>query len=255
MNIDRVTIAVDGNKDYYQFWPFVARRWSSWGVRPTLMVISEKKLDIDESLGDVKYIKPIADIPTKHQAQIIRFFAAASFPDDVCITSDIDMMHLNKEYFLGSVKNYDDDKIVIYSADAYPPGNFMYPAYPIGYNAAKGSTFREIIKGDLSTFSEDVKEWMSHGYEWYTDEKVFYIRLEEWQKQNKNRTVLLNRGFNISNSSLVIRRIDRDSNCQYNEDMLRNNFYIDFHMPRPYENYKDIIDNIYNKTSFGENNE
>ena len=250
MKIDRITVAVDGNKDYYQFWPFVAKRWTSWGVKPTLMVISDKKLDIDESLGDVQYIKPVDGIPTKHQAQIIRFFSAASFPEDVCITSDIDMMHLNKDYFLGSVKGYSDDKIVIYSADAYPPGNAMHPAYPIGYNAAKGSTFKEIIKGDLETFSKDVKEWMSYGYEWFTDEKVFYIKLEEWQKENKNRTALLSRGFNIGNDPTILRRIDRDFNCNFNDELLDKNFYIDFHMPRPYEKYKKIIDEVYERTNF-----
>lgn len=250
MKIDRITVAVDGNKDYYQFWPIVAKRWSSWGVTPTLMVISDKKLEIDENLGDVKYIKPINGIETKHQAQIIRFFAAASYSDDVCITSDIDMMHLSKEYFLGSVDRYTDDKIVIYSADAYPPGNFMHPAYPIGYNAAKGSTFKEIIKGDLNDFEEHLKEWMSQGYGWFTDEKVFYKKLEAWQKENKGKTVLLNRGFNVSNDPMTLRRIDRDWNCQFNGNLLDKNFYIDFHMPRPYDQYKEIIDEIFKRTAF-----
>ena len=31
---------------------------------------------------------------------------------------------------------------------------------------------------------------------------------------------------------------------------LDKNFYIDFHMPRPYNKYKDIIDEIFERTTF-----
>ena len=83
-------MATDANPDYYKFWPTVAKRWISWGITPTLFVISKDKLNIDSSLGDVVYVSPTTDVPTAHQAQIIRLFAAASFRKDVCIISDIE---------------------------------------------------------------------------------------------------------------------------------------------------------------------
>jgi len=246
VKLDRVIVATNDNKNYYQFWPIIARRWASWGVRPTLIVVSENKLEIDESLGDVYYLTPIEGVATSHQSQIIRFFAAANFEEDVCLISDIDMMCLSKEYFLHSIERRNINEFVVYSADAYLPGNPAYPAYPMCYMAAKGSKFKEIIKGNLTNFPEKLQEWMSHGFGWFTDEKVFYLKLKQWEENNS--VVLLRRGFNIGNHPITLRRIDRDWNCEFEEKLLAGNFYVDFHMPRPYDKYKDVIDYIHEAT-------
>ena len=247
MKINRVIVSTNDNEEYYQFWPLIASRWRSWGVTPTLAVVSKEKLDIDENLGDVLYIDPVPGLATSHQAQIVRFFAAASYENEISIISDIDMLCLNKEYFLDSVEAYDDDKFVVYSSDAYLPGNPAYPAYPMCYMAAQGTRFKEIIHGDLSNFSEEVPKWLAQGHSWFTDEKVFYDKLKEWRKQEDD-VVLLRRGFNNGNHPIFIRRIDRGTNCEVNQSLLKENFYIDFHMPRPYERYKDTIDNIYEES-------
>ena len=157
------------------------------------------------------------------------------------------MLCLSKEYFLNSVELYDNDKLVIYSSDAYLPGNPAYPAYPMCYMAALGSKFKEIVGGDLDNFSEEVPKWMAHGHNWFTDEKVFYSKLKERQKE-ENDLVLLRRGFNNGNHPIFIRRIDRGNNCEVNENLLKENFYVDFHMPRPYKKYKSTIDHIYGAT-------
>ena len=248
MKIDRVILSTNDNEDYYSFWPLVAKRWSSWGIAPELFVVSKNDLGIDNSLGNVTYIDPLDNYSTAHQAQIARFFGATNFKDEVCLISDIDMMPLNKDYFIKSVDRYTDDSIVFYSADAYLPGNPAFPAYPMCYMAAKGKTFEEIIKSNLDEFSIDFPEWMSHGYGWFTDEKVFYQKLQYWKKDNEKRMALLRRGFNISNDPQTIRRIDRANNSHYNGDFLKNNFYVDYHMPRPYKSHKNIIDLVFDGT-------
>ena len=40
------------------------------------------------------------------------------FPDDVCLTCDLDMLMINKDYFVNQIKKYNDDSLVIYSSDA-----------------------------------------------------------------------------------------------------------------------------------------
>jgi len=247
MKIDRAIMATDANPDYYKFWPTVAKRWISWGITPTLFVISKDKLNIDSSLGDVVYVNPTTDVPTAHQAQIIRLFAAASFRKDVCIISDIDMMPLQKEYFIESCKPYKDDKLVVYSSDAYLPDDPAHPAYPMCYLCSSGKTFYDIIGGDLDNFSKLVKEWISCGHGWHTDEKVFFQKLMDWQEQNA-KTVFLRRGFNVSNHPITIARIDRSNGSDCRMDLLEKNYYVDYHMPRPYDKYSETIDTIYEKT-------
>ena len=115
------------------------------------------------------------------------------------------------------------------------------------YLCSKGINFKNILEGNLKNFEIKLKEWMNHGFGWHTDEKVFYEKFQKWSCNNK-KNVFLRRGFNISNSPLSICRIDRGDGCNYNETLLSKDFYIDFHMPRPYNQYKDIIEHIYKIT-------
>tara|TARA_R100000008_G_scaffold84500_1_gene72045 strand:- start:4744 stop:5505 length:762 start_codon:yes stop_codon:yes gene_type:complete len=250
MKIDRVILSTNEKKEYYDFWPLVSQRWKNWGITPELFVISDKDLEIDNAYGNVTYVEPIKGFSTAQQSQIVRFFGATKYKDDICLISDLDMMPLNKEYFLHSVSYCDDKKIVFYSSDAYTPGNPAYPAYPMCYMAAKGSTFEQIIGANFEEFSAEFKEWIAHGYGWFSDEKVFYEKLSNWSLLNKDNIMLLRRGFNFGNDPHFIRRIDRGNGCQYNDEFLKKKYYVDFHMPRPYKDFKNIIDFVYNSTNF-----
>ena len=236
MKIQRAIMATDANPEYYQFWPVVAKRWNSWGITPTLAVVSDKKIDIDESLGDVIYHTPNPDVPTPQQAQIIRLFLAASYEDDVCLISDIDMLPLKKDYFTKTIEVYDNVSFVVYSSDAYPPTDPAFPAYPMCYLASDGENFKEIIEGDLESFNDVVVAWLEEGHGWHTDEKVFFQKLQKWDAIN-NLMIPLRRGFNMSPDPASIGR-----------NLISSGFYIDYHMPRPYEKFKEVIDNIYKKT-------
>ena len=247
MKIQRAIMATDANPEYYQFWPVVAKRWSSWGITPTLAVVSDKKLDIDETLGDVIYHTPNPDLPTAQQAQIIRLFLAANFIDDICLISDIDMMPLKKDYFTKSVESHGITNFVVYSSDAYHYGDPAYPAYPMCYLASEGENFKEIIDGDLESFNEIVAVWLEEGHGWHTDEKVFYQKLQKWDSVS-NGMVLLKRGFAHDQPPDSYARIDRSWDSTFKEDQMTAGYYVDYHMPRPYEKYKEVIDNIYDKT-------
>ena len=251
MKIARAIMATDANPAYFQFWSVVAPRWRQWGIMPTLAVINDKKLDIDESLGEVIYVKPDVDIHSSHQAQIVRLFLAAHYRDDVCLISDIDMMPLKKEYFVDIIEEYEKDAFVVYSADAYAPGDPAFPAFPMCYLCSTGENFYNIIDGDLDNFHSKAKEWMGHGFGWHTDEKVFYRKFMDWMPREK-KGIFFRRGFNVSSDPLSIGRIDRGNACHYREDLLEKGFYIDFHMPRPYSSHKEVIDLIFEKTNLGD---
>jgi hypothetical protein len=115
------------------------------------------------------------------------------------------------------------------------------------YLCSKGDNFKDIIDGDLNSFSTRVGEWMSYGYGWHTDEKVFYQKLMVWEEENK-KTVFLRRGFGVSNHPITIARIDRSNNSEHRMSLLKKHFYVDYHMPRPYDKYKQTIDMICDKT-------
>jgi hypothetical protein len=236
MKIDRVIVASDENPLYTQFWPAVAESWSLLGIKPTLFLVSND-ISVDESIGDVVRVKPLDGIPTSLQAQCVRLLAPTMFPEDVSVTSDIDMMPLSREYFVDTVADIKNDDFVIFSSDAYENiPNF--PCFPICYNAALGSVFGEIFGFTMNEYEEAMKKWQALGQGWTTDERVLYSQLKSWSGYDK-RCTRLRRGW----TPLATARVDR-VHMQFDPRIMMARKYIDFHMLRPYDQYKEIIDYI-----------
>ena len=158
MKINRVILSSNSNPFYLDFWPIVAKAWKRLGVKPTLALICDGKIEIDESLGDIIKINPLPDIPIAFQATTIRLLLPAYFEDDICILSDIDMLPLNKDFLLGSVAKVSDDKFVIYRDKYYHYKNIT--RYPMCYTAAKGKTFKEVFQiQDTKQIPQITKYW------------------------------------------------------------------------------------------------
>ena len=237
MRIDRAIVACDDNPLYTEFWPVVAKSWSLIGIKPTLFLISDKQ-QVDESLGDVIRISPIESIPTSFQAQCVRMLGPAMFENEVSIMSDIDMMPLSKEYFVKQIEEISDDDFVIFSSDAYEdiPD---FPCYPMCYNAAKGSLYKEIFKYDLTQYAKAMHDWHSLDHGWTTDERVLYSNFMDWKENNSNYK-MLRRGWH----PFATGRVDR-AHMKFEPGLMLLDRYIDFHMVRPYNQHKETIDNIY----------
>ncbi|MBT4856177.1 MAG: hypothetical protein HOH13_05910 [Crocinitomicaceae bacterium] len=236
--INRVIFASDNNPTYLEFWPLVSKAWcriSNNTVRPTLAFIGtrDENNPIDETYGDVVYIDPVEGLNTGYQAQVIRVLIPALFPTDFCLLSDIDMFPLQLKYFTKPIRKIPDHKFIVYRNAAYGPNP---NAFPMCYNAALGSTFKEIFQ--VESF-DDMRALMSHwhtlGMGWFTDERMLYECLTRWQRYSQD-CVKLNHN--------VGPRIDRGDNMKFNASHLRNQRYIDAHCSRPYKQYKHVIDQM-----------
>lgn len=232
--IDRVILGCDANPLYLEFWPIVAKTWQELvGVKPTLGLIASKDVYIDESLGDVIRFEPIPGVSTAFQAQVIRLLLPALFENEVCILSDMDMIPCQKEYFVQSVAGIPLECFVVYKDGAF--NSDEYKEYPMCYNAALGSTFKEIFKiGSIEDIPKIMMQWFDLGLGWTSDQQILYAVLNCWDQKN---TRLVKLGHD------VYPRIDR-AYWTYNEKALRNNFYIDSHMLRPYSCYKNQINQL-----------
>lgn len=229
LKLDRVILATDANPTYIEFWPVVARAWQNIvGLRPTLALIADDSVTVDETLGDVIRFAPIPGVATAQHAQIIRLFLPFYFPDDGCIISDIDMIPLNKDYFIQSIASVPDSCFVVYRDKAYGTALF-----PMCYNAALGKTFAEIFDiAQPSDIAKQIKNWFSLGYGWNTDEILLHRYLTTWQHYHQ-RCIKLGHA--------VEPRIDR-FDWRYQPSDIANGYYIDAHCLRPYSLYKKEID-------------
>lgn len=236
MKIDYAIVSTDDNNLYKDFWPIVKKLWYELiGIKPLLVEICDTNdiLEYDDCI--IHKIKKIEGINTGFQSQIARMYVTKFYPEKICITSDIDMLPLSKEYFTSTVENYDDDKLIIFSSDAYS----NVDRYPICYNAAKGSTFDEIMKFE-STFGEYCHKLHSLNNGWDTDELYFGKMVNTFLHQNK--IIKLNRGWEHGRA---LNRIDRVF-WVYDPLKLKRRDYIDSHSLRPYTLYKTEIDKLIN---------
>jgi len=233
LKIDRVIISTDTNPMYMDFWPAVAKAWEKIvGIKPTLAFIAPKDFPIDESLGDVIRFDPIEGVSTALQAQFIRLLLPLYFKDEVCLISDIDMIPLNKSYFLDTVRDIPDDNFVVYRSDVL----LQYNQYPMCYIAAKGSVFCEVFgvetPEDIEDFIKQEAERLNHA--WSTDQQSLYFHVNKWEGC-QSRCEKLGLG--------VERRVDR-VNWKYDVALLKKGYYIDSHMLRPYSRYKNEVDKL-----------
>lgn len=232
--IDRVILSTDSNPEYIQFWPIVAKVWQEYiGIKPTLALIADKSVYIDESLGDVIRFEPIPGVKTSLHAQVIRLLLPAYFEEDVCLISDIDMIPLNKQYYYDSIKNIPDNCFVTFRNYYYENTETIYP---MCYNAAKGKVFKEIFKiNNIFDIPSIVQNWSALNLGWSTDEILLVKYLHSWNDY-KSRCINLNQS--------ISKRIDRGNNLSCNIGLILNKFYIDMHCPRPFKNYEFQINNI-----------
>src|SRR5262245_24948699 len=139
MKIDKVIFASDDNPHYYEFWSHTAEIClKALGITPVLFHITNEDSDVvPDSFGLRKKFKAIEGVDTRFQSQIVRMFGTKYFPNEVCLTADIDMFLMNRSYFVDGVKDLDDDDLALLGADAYGG----HGRYPLCYNAAKGEIF------------------------------------------------------------------------------------------------------------------
>jgi hypothetical protein len=228
LKLDRAIIACDRNETYLDFWPLVAQAWTKFvGVKPTLALIAPKSVPVNESFGEVLRFEPIPGIPSWFYAQVIRLFLPIYFPNDVCITSDMDMLPIRGSYFIDSIKEIADDKIVFYRA------NLKDGRYPICYVAGKGSTFQEIFQlQSLDDIPQLVYAWYRRGFGWDTDEVLLKEYAYKWHEQT---------GRCVGLGHSATGRIDRGG-WQWDPKLLKQGYYIEAHMIRPYKWHKAEID-------------
>jgi hypothetical protein len=236
MKIDYIIVSTNDNNLYKDFWPVVKKLWYELiGIKPILVEICDTNEIVDYGDHIIHKIKKIEDIDTGFQSQIARMYVTKFYQNSVCLTSDIDMLPLCKNYFVNDIEDIDNDNLVIFSSDAYQG----VVRYPICYNASKGKVFNDIMKFE-DTFEEYCIKLNDMGLGWDTDELYFGKMVNLYE--NQSIITKLNRGWEYGRAK---KRIDRVY-WTYDENELKSQNYVDSHSLRPYSRYKNEIDKLIN---------
>lgn len=234
MKNNYVIIGCDENPYYYDFWPIISKIWrEKFNYIPVLGLICEEESDFyNDEYGLIKKFKKFDDIDLDLQTQIVRLYLPKLL-DGNCLISDIDMMPLSVDYFSNNLKLLTENNIILYSSDN--PECLQELMYPMCYVLGTSKIYKQIFDLDLSWKNFCIK-LKNRNESWYTDQKYLFEKINQ---QSNIEVIHLNRGWN----GQADKRIDRIF-WVYDENNVKNGYYIDSHLLRPFKEYKHEINKL-----------
>jgi len=232
MIIDYVVISADDNPMYLDFYPIVAKRWNEIGIKVIMLHLSSEDSEEVNEYGIYRKIKKNDNISSGLQSQVARLYASVLYPEYNLLMSDIDMLPVNKDYFIDGASDINLDEIFIYSGQPYSD----VPFFPMCYILARGLVLSEALGIKSMTFNTYIELLMNkYNNAWNTDENFMYDQIIKWSGFSQKVIIAKDRNFS--------RRIDR-GNWYYQLDKLKNGYYIDSHLLRPYSQNREKIDTL-----------
>ena len=248
MKLSGVLVACNENTHYLDFWPVVKEAWWRVAGLPCVMVYVGESLPA-HLVNDraVVFFKAIPGWPTATQAQVIRLLYPALMKSDGAIMlSDMDMIPLQKDLFVGGFEQFSPSKFV--SLRGIDEGEKQIYMCYVGATPAVWSTlFRiktiEDVRKRLTEYSEQYQSNGRHGgVGWCSDQ----IELYNVVKAAEPNTI------GLVPWTPQIPRIDRIEEVDYNmqkaniDAALKRGVVVDYHMP-PFKKNRDIIQLILNQ--------
>lgn len=182
MELTHALLASDLNSSYVGLWPVAKRAWAEIaGVEPHLVLIAEPASVPQELVDDpaVHLFEPEPSIHTAFQAQCIRLlFPALLETDGAVVTSDVDMVPMNRRYFHRPLAYIDRRHFVCYRDVLLP-----LEELPVCYNAALPKVWADVFDvGAVEDVRTRLREWAigvdyagTHGGNgWTTDQRQLY---------------------------------------------------------------------------------
>jgi hypothetical protein len=257
MKIEKVIVSTNSNPLYFDFWDMLSYIWKKkMGIDPVLVYIDKNpdEANISEKWGEVIRVKSVDMVPEYLQTQWSRFFFTGKYPDKVCMTSDIDMFPLNKDYFTTNLNSIrlDDNSHVHLNAngvtgrfDDWVQGNCnLSVCYHVNYGKAFGKVFEmlptweeEIVRLNSLNLGKDQSMWAPHlkgMNNWGAEEDYTTNVLRKKVSENKIKfiyTGMFNHRFDRTNWETCNAVKDRYS-------------FKDCHSLRPYKDHEKEIKEV-----------
>lgn len=248
MKVGTIVTATDTNPLYMDFVPIFVKAWSTLIPEADIRIVLVAE-SIPEQLQELSkhlvLFPPIPGIHTAFQAQCIRLLYPREVTrDEGVLITDMDMLPMNRRYYVDSITGYSADSFVVYRDVCLPSEISMC------YNIAHPSVWKEIF-GDKSS-QETLVEWHAPvyydgqhgGHGWNTDQLILVNKFNQWSGSK----VILN------DSITEFRRLDRVLPFQFQDrqalrGLIKSGYYADYHCLRPYSQHKEMNDFIVDSLS------
>jgi hypothetical protein len=198
LQLTHALLASDLDPRYVGLWPLAREAWERiTGLEPVLVLVADPDAVPDELARDpaVRVFEPEPSLDTAFQAQCIRLlYPALLETQGAVITSDVDMVPMNRRYFHRPLARIDARHFVCYRDVLLPLGEL-----PICYNAALPRTWASVFGvHDADDVRVRLREWAvgveyagSHGgIGWTTDQRQLYRILLERGRRERDVWIL-----------------------------------------------------------------
>ena len=252
MKLDRVILSSDDNLKFIEFWPLVAEAWRKlFEVDVWLAVVSwcygKAALRKLKEHGYVEVYAPIEGIPIANQAKIARYHLASIWNDaSVVMTNDIDLLPLQSAYVHDLLHQRPPGHLLTVGAELYTgPEKGKFTA---GYLTAESSVWSKLVNplhlawpAFIKSFvgmseidyKEDISRTVHHEEpDTFSDESLLRALL----KMNPVPVIYARRGFEPYTARALCR-----SDWKLDPGKLKNNEYVEAHLPRPWHDHVDKI--------------
>lgn len=255
MKLSLCLLSCDLNPMYYDFFPLIKKFWKKKvGIDCILILIAnDVPFSLRNEADSIILFPPLKNIPTAFQAQCIRLLYPCLLSKfEGIIISDMDIIPLQSDFFLKTIKDLDQKTTFCIYRDVISE----HQQYPMCYCAASSETWRNLF--DIHIINDIVltlEKWYSKD-----DYAVSSAFSEMWAQ---DQLQLFKAVLSSSSSSVVVHkftdeqtkftRLDRadvdfiSKNKNEIKKEIENGKYCDFHLPRPYKNYKELLDDILEK--------
>jgi hypothetical protein len=256
MKIQKVIVSTNSNPLYFDFWKSFSYVWKEkMGVDPVLIYIDKNPdaTHIEDRWGQVVRVKSVDGVPEYLQTQWSRFFFANMFPNDICMTSDIDMYPMSREYFMddftldGNWHLHLNGNGVTGKYDDWIAGNCnLTVCYHVNYGKQFSSIFDmektwedEIRKLHALNLGRDQSQWAEH-----------LKGMNNWGAEEDYSTAILKKksldgSIKVYSKGLFGHRFDRSAwnRCK---QMIGSHWFVDCHSLRPYTENRNEIRGVLN---------
>jgi len=248
MKLDCVITACDANPLYMDFIPIFVKTWNKLypNIDVKIVLISNDIPHcLQEYTDNIILFEPISGMSTAFTSQYIRLLypAILDYENGIMIT-DMDILPMNRTYYTENIANIEDNKFIYLR-------NVLLRNRQIAmcYNVATNKTWSDVFK--IHTLL-DIREHLASVYSsityvdghnkagWSTDQVNLYKRIMSWNTTTGNFV-------SIDDNVTGFRRLDRNQFTLSDtfKKRITSGHYSDYHCYRPYSEYKDINDKIY----------
>lgn len=243
MKLGTIVTATDATPLYADFIPLFVRAWTHLVPEADIHILYIADTLPDSLLPYARYIRVIPPIPGVHtafHAQCIRLLYPRQVARDAgVLITDMDMLPLNRSYYVNSIASAPADAFVVYRDVCLPSEISM--CYNIAHPATWTSVFgTESTESILRTWAESVSYTGEHGGTgWNTDQLKLVDAIQAWT----GRTIILN------DTLTKFARLDRslpaplwESRRSQIDALIRSGYFADYHCLRPYSEFRTLND-------------